>query len=54
MQKELENKKEIMRFTAFLNGEIVCESDLLVGADQCHVKYLGKEPLTHVIYGGSE
>jgi hypothetical protein len=51
MQKELENKKEIMRLTAYLNGEIVCERDVLVGADHCHVKYLGKEPLTHVVYG---
>jgi len=54
MQKELENKKEIMRLTAYLNGEIVCERDILVGADRCHVKYLGKEPLTHVVYGTSD
>ena len=51
MQKELENKKEIMRITAYLNGKIVCERDVLVSADHCHVKYLGKEPLTHVVYG---
>lgn len=54
MQKELENKKEIMRLTAYLNGEIVCERDVLVGADRCHVKYLGKEPLSQVIYGISD
>jgi len=51
MQKELENRKETMRFTGYLNGEIVCERDVLIGADRCHVKYLGKEPLTHVAYG---
>ena len=51
MLKELENKKEIMRFTGYLNGEIVCERDVLVGADQCHVDYFGKEPLTQIIYG---
>ena len=54
MHKELENKKEIMRLTAYLNGEIVCERDVLVGADRCHVKYLGKEPLSHVVYGISD
>ena len=54
MQKELENKEEIMRVTAYLNGEIVCERDVLVGADRCHVKYLGKEPLSQVIYGVPE
>jgi hypothetical protein len=54
MQEELKNKKELMRFTGYLNGEIVCERDVLVGADRCHVKYLGKEPLTQVIYGVSD
>jgi hypothetical protein len=54
MQQELENKKEIMRLTTYLNGEIVCERDVLVGADRCHVRYLGKEPLTQVIYGISD
>ena len=54
MRKELENKKEIMRFTGYLNGEIVFERDVLVGADRCHVQYLGKESLTQIIYGGSD
>ena len=49
MQKELENRKETMRFTGYLNGEIVCERDVLVGADCCHVNYLGTEPLMQVI-----
>jgi len=49
MRKELQNKEEIMRFTGYLNGEIVCERDVLVGADCCHVNYLGKESLTQEI-----
>jgi hypothetical protein len=49
MRKELQNKEEVMRFTGYLNGEIVCERDVLVGADCCHVHYLGTEPLTQVI-----
>ena len=49
MQLELENKSEIMRFTGYLNGEIVCERDVLVGADRCHVQYLGSESLTQVL-----
>ena len=54
MQNELENRKETMRFAGYLNGEIVCERDVLVGADRCHVRYFGKEPLTQVIYGVSD
>ena len=54
MQKELENKEEIMRFTGYLNGEIVCERNLLVGADCCHVKYLGTEPLIQIIQRASD
>jgi len=54
MQKELESKKEIMHFTGYLNNEIVCERDVLVGADCCHVNYFGTEPLTQVIYGISD
>lgn len=49
-QEELEGKQETMRFTGFLNGEIVCQRDVLVGADRCHVQYLGKESLVQVIY----
>jgi len=49
MQKELEKKRELMHFTGFLNGKIVCERYLLVGADECHVSYYGKESLTQVI-----
>jgi len=49
MQEELMDKKEIMRFTAYLNGKIVCKRDVLVGADCCHVDYLGTEPLTQII-----
>jgi hypothetical protein len=54
MQRELENKKEIMRFTGYLNGKIVCERDVPVGADLCHVKYLGTEPLSQIIYDISD
>lgn len=54
MRKELENKQEVMHFTGYLNDEIVCERDVLVGADCCHVNYLGTEPLTQVIYGISD
>ena len=49
MRKELQNKKEVMRFTGYLNGKIVCERDVLVGADCCHVAYYGTEPLTQII-----
>jgi len=49
MKKELLNKKEVMHFTGYLNGKIVCERDVLVGADCCHVDYLGTEPLTQTI-----
>jgi hypothetical protein len=45
MRKELYNKKEVMRFTGYLDGKIICEHDVLVGADHCHVNYLGVEPL---------
>jgi hypothetical protein len=50
MRKELENEQEVMRFTGYLNGKLVCERDVLVGADCCHVNYLGTESLTIVIY----
>ena len=50
MRKELQNKEEIMHFTGYLNNEIVHEQDVLVGADACHVKYLGTESLSHTIY----
>ena len=50
MQEELEGREEIMHFTGFLNNEIICEKDVLVGADHCHIKYLGTEPLTQTIY----
>ena len=49
MQKELLNKKEVMHFTGYLNNKIVCERDVLVGADCCHVGYFGTEPLKQII-----
>ena len=49
MKGELFNKKELMHFTGYLKGKIVCERDVLVGADCCHVDYLGTEPLTQTI-----
>jgi len=49
MHEELENRREVMRFTGYLNNEIVCERDVLVGADCCHVGYFGTESLTQVI-----
>jgi hypothetical protein len=49
MQRELLDKKEIMHFTGYLNGKTVCERDVLVGANCCHVNYLGKESLTQII-----
>ena len=49
MQKELENRQEMMHFTGYLNSEIICERDVLVGADKCHVIYLGAESLTLII-----
>jgi hypothetical protein len=54
MRKELENKQEVIRFTGYLNNEIVCERDVLVGADCCHVNYFGTEPLNQVIYNISD
>ena len=51
MQKELLNKNEAMHFTGYLNSKIVCEQDILVSADCCHVYYSGEEPLTKVIDG---
>ena len=51
MRKALEHKQEIMRFTGYLNGDIICERDVLAGADCCHVRYFGAEPLAQVIYG---
>ncbi|MDR1180443.1 MAG: hypothetical protein LBL13_00475 [Bacteroidales bacterium] len=51
MQKDLKGKKEIMHFTGYLNGEIVLERDVLVGANCCHVDYLGKESLIYTISG---
>ena len=49
MRKELQNKKEVMHFTGYLKSKIVCERDVLVGADCCHVSYYGTEPLTQII-----
>jgi hypothetical protein len=49
MQRELQGRQETMRFTGYLNDEIVYERNILVGADLCHVKYLGTEPLTAVV-----
>ena len=49
MVKELQNKKEVMRFTGYLNGKKVCEREVLIGADCCHVRYYGTEPLTQII-----
>ena len=49
MHQELLNKNEVMRFTGYLNDKIVCEREVLVGANCCHVYYLGTEPLNQVI-----
>ena len=49
MQEELKNKREIMKFTGYLNDEIIHEQEVLVGADRCHVKYLGTESLNQII-----
>ena len=49
MRKELQGKEEIMHFTGYLNGEIVCERDVPVSADCCHVIYLGAESLIQII-----
>ena len=48
-----ENQREMMIFTGYLNGEIVCERGVLVGADCCHVKYLGTDPLIQIIQNSS-
>ena len=49
MKQELFNRKEIMHFTGYLNGKIVCECDVPVSADCCHVVYLGSAPLVQVV-----
>ena len=49
MREKLFNREEIMRFTAYLNGKIVHQRDVLVGADCCHVRHLGTESLVQVI-----
>ena len=49
LRKELFNGREVMRFTGYLSGEIICERDVLVGADCCHVDYLGKESLNVIV-----
>jgi len=49
MRKELYNREEVMRFTGYISGEAICEWDVLVGADCCHVSHLGSESLTQVI-----
>ena len=54
MQRELKDREEIMHFVGYLNGKIVHERDILVGADVCHVNYLGTEPLTQIIDGVSD
>ena len=38
-----------MHFTGYLNNKIVCERDVLVGADCCHVDYFGTAPLKQII-----
>ncbi|MDD3687294.1 MAG: hypothetical protein PHE56_11065 [Bacteroidales bacterium] len=45
MREELQNKMETMHFTGYKNNKIIYERDVLVGADCCHVIYLGTEPL---------
>ena len=54
MQEEFKHKQEIIHFIGYLNNEIVYEQDVLVGADCCHVGYLGAEPLPHIIDGISD
>ena len=49
MKEELRNKREIMRFTGYLDGKIVHQQDVQVGANRCHVEYLGKEPLIQIV-----
>lgn len=49
MQEELLNKMDVMHFTGYTNNKIVCERDVLVGADCCHVCYFGTEPLEQII-----
>lgn len=49
MRKELQHKEEIMHFTGYLHGTVIYECDVLVGADCCHVNYLGTESLTRII-----
>ena len=45
MREELQNKMETMHFTGYKNNKIIYERDVLVGADCCHVMYLGTEQL---------
>lgn len=49
MREEFQNKMETMHFTGYKNNKIIYDRDVLVGADCCHVMYLGTEPLEEVI-----
>jgi len=49
MLEDLQNKQEVMRFIGYKNNKVLVERDVLVGADCCHVMYLGTEPLEQVI-----
>ena len=51
MRRELRGRREMMRFTGYLDGEIVHKQYVLVGAGYCHVEYLGTEPLTQIVHG---
>ena len=51
MRRELRGRREMMRFTGYLDGKIVHKQYVLVGAGYCHVEYLGTEPLTQIVHG---
>jgi len=53
MRKELKDRQELMRFTGYLNGEIIYEKEVLVSADPCHVFNFetGTEMIVQVISG---
>jgi hypothetical protein len=45
MQPELAGITANMHFVGYLGGQIICQRDVLVGADRCHVIYWGSESL---------
>ncbi len=51
MQEELQNLSVSVLFTGYIDNKIVHKGEYVVGADECHVVYLGNKPLDITING---